>query len=166
MLYIFANRSNVHFVKEKLIFILFFIHNNHKKNVSDELRLISFKIDASLSLSLSLMGTMHCARETNGKSVKLIGSGKKRTFSPDRKNNHGIHLPTASLKDASSHWESHLTAAPEVVSERRQNQRNTTHWIYVGGVGGGSSVSSPLLSRILRESTTEWEVWIDRMILR
>lgn len=96
------------------------------------------RYDVSFKMRASPMRILHCVRETSGKSVKLIGSGKKRTLSRDRRNNRGSHLPIGGLKDASSHWESRLTAVPEVVSEMRQSQRNTTH-------------------RIMWEESREWE---------
>jgi len=52
---------------------------------------IEFTFDPR-SIRAAYASPMHCARETSGKFVKPIGTGKKRTLTPDRRNNRGIYL--------------------------------------------------------------------------
>lgn len=68
---------------------------------------ISFKIDSSIYLSL-LSSFSHtrgalCLRDKREIRETDRKRKEKRTLSPNRRNNRGIHLPTAGLKDASSH---------------------------------------------------------------
>lgn len=133
--------------------------------------LYKFEIRLVWDLSTSL-----CAHETSGKFVKLIGSEKKEISSSSisliRQATEiiaeftycgGFERRIILLRVASNH------AAPEVVSERRQSQRNTTQWSmweeYKRGWGGVLFHRRFCLASWER-AQLEWKVWIDRMILR